>query len=141
MIRLENVTKSYSEEVTALRDTSFEVAKGEFVFLVGPSGSGKSTLLRLLNRQERPEEGAVWVAGRNIVDMPANRVPMLRRNIGNVFQDYKLLLNKTVFENVAFALEVIGRPKHVITQQVPAVLELVGLAGKEDRFPHQLSGG
>jgi len=141
MIRLENVTKSYSEEVTALRDMSFEVAKGEFVFLVGPSGSGKSTLLRLLNRQERPEEGAVWVAGRNIVDMPANRVPMLRRNIGNVFQDYKLLLNKTVFENVAFALEVIGRPKHVITQQVPAVLELVGLAGKEDRFPHQLSGG
>lgn len=141
MIRLENVTKSYSEEVTALRDTSFEVAKGEFVFLVGPSGSGKSTLLRLLNRQERPELGAVWVAGRNIVDMPANRVPMLRRNIGNVFQDYKLLLNKTVFENVAFALEVIGRPKHVITQQVPAVLELVGLAGKEDRFPDQLSGG
>ena len=141
MIRLENVTKSYSEEVIALRDASFEVATGEFVFLVGPSGSGKSTLLRLLNRQERPELGAVWVAGRNIVDMPANRVPMLRRDIGNVFQDYKLLLNKTVFENVAFTLEVIGRPKHVITQQVPAVLELVGLAGKEDRFPDQLSGG
>jgi cell division transport system ATP-binding protein len=141
MIRLENVTKSYSEEVIALRDASFDVAKGEFVFLVGPSGSGKSTLLRLINRQERPELGAVWVAGRNIVDMPSNRVPMLRRNIGNVFQDYKLLTNKTVFENVAFALEVIGRPKHVINQQVPAVIELVGLAGKEDRFPHQLSGG
>ncbi|MDA2945820.1 MAG: cell division ATP-binding protein FtsE [Actinomycetota bacterium] len=141
MIRLENVTKSYSEEVIALRDASFDVAKGEFVFLVGPSGSGKSTLLRLINRQERPELGAVWVAGRNIVDMPSNRVPMLRRNIGNVFQDYKLLTNKTVFENVAFALEVIGRPKHVIGQQVPAVIELVGLAGKEDRFPHQLSGG
>lgn len=141
MIRLENVTKSYSEEVIALRDASFEVAKGEFVFLVGPSGSGKSTLLRLMNRQERPELGAVWVAGRNIVDMPGNRVPMLRRNIGNVFQDYKLLSNKTVFENVAFALEVIGRPKHVIRQQVPAVIDLVGLAGKEDRFPDQLSGG
>jgi cell division transport system ATP-binding protein len=141
MIRLENVTKSYSEEVIALRDASFEVAKGEFVFLVGPSGSGKSTLLRLINRQERPELGAVWVAGRNIVDMPGNRVPMLRRNIGNVFQDYKLLSNKTVFENVAFALEVIGRPKHVIRQQVPAVIDLVGLAGKEDRFPDQLSGG
>lgn len=141
MIRLENVTKSYSEEVIALRDASFEVAKGEFVFLVGPSGSGKSTLLRLINRQERPELGAVWVAGRNIVDMPGNRVPMLRRNIGNVFQDYKLLSNKTVFENVAFALEVIGRPKHVISQQVPAVIDLVGLAGKEDRFPDQLSGG
>lgn len=141
MIRLENVTKSYQNDVVALRDCSFDVPKGEFVFLVGPSGSGKSTLLRLLNRQERPERGAVWVAGRNIVDLPSGRVPQLRRNIGNIFQDYKLLLNKTVFENVAFAQEVIGKPKHVIRQQVPAVLELVGLAGKEDRFPHQLSGG
>src|SRR5690606_260220 len=141
MIRLENVTKSYSAEVVALRDASFDIAKGEFVFLVGPSGSGKSTLLRLLNRQERPETGSVWVAGRNIIDMPPGRVPHLRRNIGNVFQDYKLLSNKTVFENVAFAQEVIGKPKHVIRQQVPAVLDLVGLDGKEDRFPHQLSGG
>lgn len=141
MIRLENVTKSYSTEVVALRDAGFDVAKGEFVFLVGPSGSGKSTLLRLLNRQDRPERGAVWVAGRNIVDMPPSQIPHLRRNIGNIFQDYKLLLEKTVFENVAFAQEVIGRPKHVIQQQVPAVLELVGLAGKEERLPHQLSGG
>ena len=141
MIRLENVTKTYQNSVVALRDASFDVPKGEFVFLVGPSGSGKSTLLRLLNRQDRPEEGAVWVAGRNIIDLPPGRVPQLRRNIGNVFQDFKLLLNKTVFENVAFAQEVIGRPKHVIQQQVPAVLDLVGLAGKEDRFPHQLSGG
>lgn len=141
MIRLENVTKSYSEQVVALRDASFDIAKGEFVFLVGPSGSGKSTLLRMLNRQERPERGAVWVAGRNIVDMPATRVPHLRRNIGNVFQDYKLLLEKNVFENVAFAQEVIGRPSHVIRQQVPAVLELVGLEGKEERMPNQLSGG
>ena len=141
MIRLENVTKSYSAEVVALRDAGFDIAKGEFVFLVGPSGSGKSTLLRMLNRQDRPERGAVWVAGRNIVAMPPSRVPHLRRNIGNIFQDYKLLLEKTVFENVAFAQEVIGRPKHVIKQQVPAVLELVGLAGKEDRLPHQLSGG
>jgi cell division transport system ATP-binding protein len=141
MIRLENVTKSYSSEVVAVRDASFDVAKGEFVFLVGPSGSGKSTLLKMLYRQDRPERGAVWVAGRNIVDMPASRVPLLRRNIGNVFQDYKLLLEKSVFENVAFAQEVIGRPTHVIKQQVPAVLDLVGLAGKEDRLPHQLSGG
>ena len=141
MIRLENVTKTYSTDIPAVRDASFEVAKGEFVFMVGPSGSGKSTLLRLMNRQEQPERGAVWVAGKDINGMPDSKVPYLRRNIGNIFQDYKLLLNKTVFENVAFALEVIGRPKHVIRQQVPAVLDLVGLSDKEDRFPHQLSGG
>jgi cell division transport system ATP-binding protein len=141
MITLNNVTKSYTTDVVALRDASFEVAKAEFVFLVGPSGSGKSTLLRLMNREERPERGEVWVAGRNINDMPENKVPHLRRNIGNIFQDYKLLSGKTVFENVAFALEVIGRPRHVIRQQVPAVLDLVGLEGKEERFPHQLSGG
>ena len=141
MITLENVTKSYSAEVTALRDASFDVAKAEFVFLVGPSGSGKSTLLRLMNRQEKPEKGSVMVAGRDINEMPDSKVPFLRRNIGNIFQDYKLLPNKTVFENVAFALEVIGRPKHVIRQQVPAVIELVGLTGKAERFPHQLSGG
>jgi cell division transport system ATP-binding protein len=141
MITLNNVTKSYTTDVVALRDASFEVAKAEFVFLVGPSGSGKSTLLRLMNRQEKPERGEVWVAGRNINDMPESKVPHLRRNIGNVFQDYKLLTGKTVFENVAFALEVIGRPRHVIRQQVPAVLDLVGLQGKEERFPHQLSGG
>ena len=141
MITLNNVTKSYSTDVVALRDASFEVAKAEFVFLVGPSGSGKSTLLRLMNRQERPERGEVWVAGRNINDMPDGKVPYLRRNIGNIFQDYKLLGAKTVFENIAFALEVIGRPRHVIRQQVPAVLDLVGLQGKEERFPHQLSGG
>ena len=141
MIRLDNVTKAYSAEVLAVRDASFDVPKGEFVFLVGASGSGKSTLLRLMNRQERPERGTVHVAGRDINDMPASKVPHLRRNIGNIFQDYKLLPNKTVFENVAFALEVIGRPRHVISQQVPAVMDLVGLAGKQDRFPHQLSGG
>ena len=141
MIRLENVTKTYGTEIPAVRDASFEIAKGEFVFMVGPSGSGKSTLLRLMNRQEQPERGEVWVAGKDINAMADSKVPYLRRNIGNIFQDYKLLLNKTVFENVAFALEVIGRPKHVIRQQVPAVLDLVGLSDKEDRFPHQLYGG
>ena len=141
MIRLENVTKTYGTEIPAVRDASFEIAKGEFVFMVGPSGSGKSTLLRLMNRQEQPERGEVWVAGKDINAMADSKVPYLRRNIGNIFQDYKLLLNKTVFENVAFALEVIGRPKHVIRQQVPAVLDPVGLSDKEDRFPHQLSGG
>jgi len=137
MIRLENVTKRYGAENVAVRDASFDVAKGDFVFLVGPSGSGKSTLLRL----ERPERGDVWVAGRNINEISDSRVPFLRRNMGNVFQDYKLLTNKTVFENVAFALEVIGKPRHMVNRQVPIVLDLVGLAGKEDRFPHQLSGG
>src|SRR6188472_1757837 len=132
MIRLENVSKVYNNEVVALRDASFDVPKGEFIFLVGASGSGKSTLLRLMNRQERPERGTVWVAGRNINEMADSKVPYLRRNIGNIFQDYKLLPNKTVFENVAFALEVIGRPKHVIKQQVPAVLDLVGLSGKQE---------
>ena len=141
MIRLDNVSKRYSQEVVAVREASFEVSKGEFVFLVGPSGSGKSTLLRLMNRQERPEKGAVWVAGRNINEMADSQIPHLRRQLGNVFQDYKLLPNKTVFENVAFALEVIGKPRHVVAQQVPQVLDLVGLAGKEDRFPEQLSGG
>ena len=141
MIRLENVTKRYGAENVAVRDASFDVAKGDFVFLVGPSGSGKSTLLRLINRQERPERGDVWVAGRNINEISDSRVPFLRLNMGNVFQDYKLLTNKTVFENVAFALEVIGKPRHMVNRQVPIVLDLVGLAGKEDRFPHQLSGG
>ena len=141
MIRLENVTKRYGAENVAVRDASFDVAKGDFVFLVGPSGSGKSTLLRLINRQERPERGDVWVAGRNINEISDSRVTFLRRNMGNVFQDYKLLTNKTVFENVAFALEVIGKPRHMVNRQVPIVLDLVGLAGKEDRFPHQLSGG
>ena len=141
MIRLENVTKRYGSETVAVRDASFDVAKGDFVFLVGPSGSGKSTILRLINRQERPERGDVWVAGQNVNDLPDSRVPFLRRNMGNVFQDYKLLTGKTVFENIAFALEVIGKPRHVTARQVPIVLDLVGLAGKEDRFPNQLSGG
>ncbi|MBU6226256.1 MAG: cell division ATP-binding protein FtsE [Acidobacteria bacterium] len=141
MIRLDNVTKVYGADTVAVRDVSFDIAKGDFVFLVGPSGSGKSTLLRLMSRQERPERGDVWIAGKNVNEMPDSRVPYLRRSMGNVFQDYKLLSNKTVFENVAFALEVIGKPRHVINQQVPAVLQLVGLAGKEDRFPDQLSGG
>jgi cell division transport system ATP-binding protein len=141
MIRLENVSKIYGSDAPALRDASFDIPKGEFVFLVGPSGSGKSTLLRLMNRQERPERGNVWVAGRNINEMANSQIPHLRRTMGNVFQDYKLLPNKSVFENVAFALEVIGKPRHIIAQQVPQVLELVGLGDKQDRLPHQLSGG
>ena len=142
MIRLENVTKSYSADVVALRDASFDVAKGEFVFLVGPSGSGKSTLLRLLNRQDRPERGAVWVAGRNIIDMPPGRVPHLRRNIGNIFQDYKLLSNKTRVRERRLRPGGDRQARSTSSaSRCPAVLDLVGLAGKEERFPHQLSGG
>ena len=141
MIKLENVTKTYKGDVPALRDADVNIDKGEFVFLVGASGSGKSTFLRLVNREERPESGRIFVAGKDILDLSSWKVPYLRRNIGSVFQDVKLLSNKTVYENVAFALEVIGRPKHVIQSQVPAILELVGLSKKVKSFPHELSGG
>jgi len=110
MIRFENVTKSYRGSVVALRDVSLEVTQGEFVFVVGTSGSGKTTMLRLLLREERIDRGRIWVAGRDIGRLPKWRIPYLRRNLGFVFQDFRLLPNKTVFENVAFSLQVIGRP-------------------------------
>jgi cell division transport system ATP-binding protein len=141
MITLENVSKTYKGDVLALKDASVEIKKGEFVFLVGPSGSGKSTFLRLVLREELPDGGRILVAGRDVVSMSSWKVPFLRRNIGTIFQDFKLLPGKTVFENVAFALEVIGRPGHVVEKQVPQILELVGLAEKDHRFPHELSGG
>jgi len=141
MIKLENVTKVFKGDVVALRDATVDIAKGEFVFLVGASGSGKSTFIRLLNREEVPEHGTIFVAGKDIGELGSWKVPYLRRNIGYIFQDFKLLPKKTVSENVAFALEVIGKPRHVIRKQVPAILELVGLARKLDRFPHELSGG
>jgi cell division transport system ATP-binding protein len=127
--------------VVALKDANAEIEKGEFVFLVGPSGSGKSTFIRLLNHEEVPDQGRIFVAGKDIVKLTPWKVPYLRRNIGCVFQDFKLLPNKTVYENVAFALEVIGRPNNVIRSQVPAILELVGLSDKERNMPHELSGG
>ena len=141
MILFENVSKVYKGGTVALQDISLEINKGEFVFLVGPSGSGKSTFLRLLLREEVATAGKIVVAGRDIGRLGSWKVPQLRRNIGTVFQDFKLLPSKTVAENVAFALEVIGRPKHVITSQVPQILDLVGLSDKHARFPDELSGG
>ncbi|MGH8985796.1 MAG: cell division ATP-binding protein FtsE [Acidimicrobiia bacterium] len=141
MIRFENVSKIYKGDVVALRDVSLDVQKGEFVFIVGPSGSGKSTALRLLLREETATEGRIIVAGRDISRLSSWKVPQLRRNIGCVFQDYKLLPNKTIYENVAFASEVIGRPRHVVAAQTPQILDLVGLAKKAQRFPAELSGG
>ncbi len=141
MIRLQDVTKVYDGGTVAARDIALDVPKGEFVFLVGPSGSGKSTLIRLLLREEDVTRGQIWVAGKDITALPAWKIPQLRRTIGTVFQDFKLLPNKTVGENVSFALEVLGRPKGVIKTQVDQVLDLVGLAGKADRLPKQLSGG
>ena len=141
MITFENVSKIYKGGVEALHNASATIEKGEFVFLVGPSGSGKSTMLSLINREVTADRGRIFVAGKDIARLSSWRVPYLRRNIGCVFQDYKLLANKTVYENVAFALEVIGRPRHVVKTQVPAILELVGLETKAGNFPHQLSGG
>src|SRR6476620_4240428 len=141
MIRLEHVTKTYKGEHAALRDANVDIQKGEFVFLVGPSGSGKSTFIRLLNKEETPEQGRIFVAGKDIGELASWKVPFLRRNIGCVFQDYKLLSNKTVYENVAFALEVIGRPRNVVKTQVPAILDLVGLTDKVKNYPNELSGG
>ncbi|HSF25907.1 MAG TPA: cell division ATP-binding protein FtsE [Actinomycetes bacterium] len=142
MIRFDSVTKVYPNQVRpALDDVSVEIEKGEFVFLVGQSGSGKSTFLRLVLKEETVSSGSVYVAGKDLGRLSPWRVPSLRRQIGTVFQDFRLLPNKSVRENVAFALEVLGKPRHHINTVVPEVLALVGLDGKEDRRPDELSGG
>ena len=142
MIHLSHVSKSYKTSTRpALEDVSLDVEKGEFAFLIGPSGSGKSTFLRLLLREEVPTKGDIEVAGRDLVKLRGSRVPQHRRRLGCVFQDFRLLQNKTVDQNVGFALEVIGRPRTAIRKIVPEVLELVGLEGKARRLPHELSGG
>ncbi len=142
MILFDHVTKLYAnQQRPALDDVSLEIEKGEFIFLVGPSGSGKSTFLRLVLREERPTKGQVWVLGKELNRLSNWKIPAMRRQIGTVFQDFRLLPNKTVFENVAFALEVIGKPSSQIKKVVPEVLEVVGLEGKESRRPDELSGG
>jgi cell division transport system ATP-binding protein len=142
VIRFDNVSKVYANTAKpALSDVSVEVDKGEFVFLVGSSGSGKSTFLRLVLKEDTPTGGSVHVAGKDLARLSHWKVPALRRQIGCVFQDFRLLPNKTVFDNVAFALEVIGKPRALIQKVVPEVLDLVGLHGKGGRYPDELSGG
>lgn len=142
MIRFENVTKVYVKGASpALDNVTLEIERGEFAFLVGKSGSGKSTMLQLILREQRASSGEVWVLGQNLTTLPQWRVPKIRRQIGTVFQDFRLLPSKSVFENVALAMQVIGRPRHAIKTEVPEVLELVGLEGKENRLPTELSGG
>jgi cell division transport system ATP-binding protein len=142
MISVSDVTKRYpANPRPALSDVTVEIEKGEFVFLVGTSGSGKSTFLRLLLREELPTTGSVRFAGRDLSRLAPRKVPALRRQIGCVFQDFRLLPNRTVAQNVAFAMEAIGRPRSAVRQVIPEVLDLVGLHGKSDRMPHELSGG
>ncbi|QJC22158.1 cell division ATP-binding protein FtsE [Arcanobacterium buesumense] len=142
MITFENVTKIYARGAApALDQVSLTIERGDFVFLVGASGSGKSTMLSLILAEERPTSGRIHVLGKDLAGVSSRRVPFLRRKIGTVFQDFRLLTDKNVFDNVALAMKVIGRPRHAIMKEVPQVLELVGLDGKEKRGMHELSGG
>jgi cell division transport system ATP-binding protein len=142
VIRFEEVVKEYPRGTRpALDRVTVEVERGEFAFIVGPSGSGKSTMLRLVMREETASSGTVLVAGQDLSRLPMRKVPQLRRQMGAVFQDFRLLPGKTVYQNVAYALQVIGRSSLAIRRVVPETLEMVGLAGMEKRLPHQLSGG
>jgi len=141
MIKFHNIKKIYEPHYVAIDGINLEVKHGEFVSLVGPSGAGKSSLLRMLTREDRPTTGTVSVDGINLAELPDKEIPYLRRKIGTVYQDFKLLSRKTAFENVAFALEVAGEPLESIERDVPAILSIVGLASKANNFPHQMSGG
>jgi cell division transport system ATP-binding protein len=141
MIELHDVTVAYRDEWTALSQVTLRVTKGEFVFIVGPTGAGKSTLLKLLYREEKATKGRVVVTGQDLSAIHHRDIPQFRRRLGIVFQDYGLLPNKTVYENVAFALRVIGASRSTVRRQVPNALEMVGLSNRPDAFPHQLSGG
>jgi cell division transport system ATP-binding protein len=140
VIRLYHVGKTYGDR-DALRDVSLQIEKGEFVYVTGASGAGKSTLLKLLYGAERPTEGKLLVGGVDVSELPASRLPQLRRNVGVVFQDFKLLPRRTVHDNVALALEVVGAPAEQIRRRVPAVLNIVGLKGRDDSLASELSGG
>jgi cell division transport system ATP-binding protein len=142
VISVKNVTMQYKASTRpALRDLSLDVDKGDFAFLIGPSGSGKSTFFRLLLKEDKPTTGDVYVGDFHVNKLPSRKVPKLRQSVGCVFQDFRLLQQKSVAENVAFALEVIGKPRSTVDKVVPEVLEYVGLSGKADRMPDKLSGG
>lgn len=141
MIRLENVSKSYNNGVHALRDINLTIEDGEFVYIIGPTGSGKSTLIKLLDGEEIPDQGRVLVNDVDVGKLRHSKVPFYRRSIGVVFQDFRLLPHLTIFENISFALEVIGMDRQQIRQRVREVLELVSLSEKAKAFPNQLSGG
>lgn len=141
IIVMDHISKQYSTGVEALSDVSIRIHKGEFVFVVGKSGSGKSTFIKLLLKELNPTEGRIFVGGRQVTNLKRKQVSLYRRKIGVVFQDFRLLKNKTVFENVAFAQEIIGMTKRDIARNVPIMLEMVGLKGKEKMYPHELSGG
>ena len=141
IIAMDHISKQYSTGVEACCDVSIRIHKGEFVFVVGKSGSGKSTFIKLLLKELNPTEGRIFVGGRQVTNLKRKQVSLYRRKIGVVFQDFRLLKNKTVFENVAFAQEIIGMTKRDIARNVPIMLEMVGLKGKEKMYPHELSGG
>ncbi len=141
MIRFDNVSKAYGKDTVALERINLEIDPGEFVFLVGASGSGKSTLMKMIIKEIEPSAGAIYVNGSRLSSIPRRKVPQHRRNIGCVFQDFKLLPNKTVFENVAYSMEVTGQQRRNIQSKVPQILDIVGLTGKSGKLPEQLSGG
>jgi len=141
MILFQNVTKIYEDRVIALNDATFHINKGEFVFVTGPSGAGKSTLTKLITREEAPDSGKITVADFDVTSLPAKKIPYLRRSMGIVFQDFRLLPKKTVYENVSFAMEVVGASSRQIRRRVPDILSMVGLSSKAKSYPDQLSGG
>ena len=141
MIQFTNVVKSYEQGNNALNGATLQVEDGEFVFIVGHSGAGKTTMMKLLLREEKPTSGKLIVGKYNLTEMSNFRVPYYRRELGVVFQDFRLFPKKTVYENVAFAMEVVGTPRKMIRRRVPAILNTVNLAGKQDSFPNEISGG